>query len=174
MKDELREKMTGAVSEFRLPRYKEITNVGLYLEQTVKFINAYLAPLGQPEITGSMVSNYVKKKLVANPQRKQYNADHIASLLFIAVMKAAVSLEDIRMMLEIQRLHFGVPTAYDYFCGEFETLLARAFRGGQAAGDGEEPLSDAQDLLRNMVVAVVQKIFLDRYLAAFRETETGE
>ncbi len=42
-----------------LPRYHEITNVGLYLEQTAKFVNQYLKELNQPELTNSMISNYV-------------------------------------------------------------------------------------------------------------------
>ena len=56
--------------QFRLPGYQEIPNVGLYLEQTVKYLNEFLVPLGA-EITPSMVSNYVKKGLVSNPVRKQ-------------------------------------------------------------------------------------------------------
>ena len=31
--------MTAAIRSFRLPRYEEIPNVGLYLEQTTKYIS---------------------------------------------------------------------------------------------------------------------------------------
>ena len=65
-------KKKKAITNFHLPRFHEITNVGLYLEQTVKFINNYLKPLGEAEITGSMASNYVKHKLLQNPIKKQY------------------------------------------------------------------------------------------------------
>ena len=44
----------NAVEKFRLPRYSEIPSVGLYLEQTTKYINSLLSPLGF-EITGSMI-----------------------------------------------------------------------------------------------------------------------
>ena len=56
---------------FRLPRYGELPDVGLYLEQTTKYINHYLKPLGCIEITGSMIRNYVKMGLVTNPVKKQ-------------------------------------------------------------------------------------------------------
>ena len=75
--------MPVSIENFRLPRYREIPDVGLYLDQTVKYINPFLAPLGFPEITASMISNYVKKGYIASPVRKQYNADQIACLFFI-------------------------------------------------------------------------------------------
>lgn len=62
--------MIAQISEFRMPRYREIPDVGLYLDQTVKYMNRYLAPLGCMEITTSMVSNYVKKGYISNPVRK--------------------------------------------------------------------------------------------------------
>ena len=67
--------MKKSISDFRLPRYDEIANVGLYLEQVVKYINIYLEPLGKVEITASMISNYVKQKLIDAPLKKQYFAE---------------------------------------------------------------------------------------------------
>ena len=58
--------MPACIEQFRLPRYREIPDVGLYLDQTVKYVNRYLAPLGCMEITSSMVSNYVKKSVFCN------------------------------------------------------------------------------------------------------------
>ena len=51
--------MIEDINGFRLPRYTQIPDVGLYLEQVVRYVNAHLAPLGEPELTSSMVSNYV-------------------------------------------------------------------------------------------------------------------
>ena len=52
--------MPAMIKTFRLPRFREIPDMGLYLDQTVKYINRFLEPLGGMEITSSMVSNYVK------------------------------------------------------------------------------------------------------------------
>ena len=49
--------MIENIEGFRLPRYEQIPNVGLYLEQVVRYVNAHLAPLGESELTSSMVSN---------------------------------------------------------------------------------------------------------------------
>ena len=91
----MKERLAGSLRDFRLPRYAELMNVGLYLEQTSEYINSFLKPLGCVEVTGSMIRNYVKKGLVANPVKKRYGADQIAHLLCIAVLKQVLSLENI-------------------------------------------------------------------------------
>ena len=66
----MQNRITADIAAFRLPRYAQIPEVGLYLEQVVRYINARLAPLGEPELTGSMVSNYVKKGIISHPVKK--------------------------------------------------------------------------------------------------------
>ena len=119
--------MIEAIEGFRLPRYTQIPDVGLYLEQVVRYVNTHLAPLGEPELTSSMVSNYVKQGLISSPIKKSYTAEHLARLLFIAVVKPIVPLEGLRMMFSIQGDNYTLPTAYDYFCDEFENMLGAAF-----------------------------------------------
>ena len=158
-----------ASSSFRLPRYAQIPEVGLYLEQVVRYINARLAPLGEPELTGSMVSNYVKQKLVPAPQKKLYTAEHLARLLFIAVVKPVVPLEGLRLMFSIQEECYPLQTAYDYFCDEFENMLGAAFGVAPAVEGLGETESDAKDLLRSTISATVNKVCLDRYLEEYRK-----
>lgn len=67
--------MREDISGFRLPRYEQIPDVGLYLEQTVRYVNSFLAPLGEVELTASMASNYVKHKLLPAPRKKLYSAE---------------------------------------------------------------------------------------------------
>ena len=56
--------MAESIRDVRLPRYEEIPNVGLYLEQVTKYIEEYLAPIENLTITASMISNYVKQKIM--------------------------------------------------------------------------------------------------------------
>ena len=53
--------MSVTINEFRMPRYQELPDMGLYLDQVVRYVNNSLEALGCQEITASMVSNYVKK-----------------------------------------------------------------------------------------------------------------
>lgn len=64
MENRTKEEIRSSVTDFSLPRYNDIPNVGLYLEQVVKYISEYLEPLGNFSLTFSMVSNYVKKGLL--------------------------------------------------------------------------------------------------------------
>ena len=107
MEHTMKTSLAESVRDFSLPRYEQLPNVGLYLEQTTKYITDCLAPLTQAAITGSMVSNYVKQKLVPNPVRKEYSRDHLVLLLFIAIVKNVLSLEDIRLLLQAKDLFIG-------------------------------------------------------------------
>ena len=77
MDNNLQSKMAADIAPFRLPRYAQIPDIGLYLEQVVRYVNAYLAPLGEPELSPSMVSNYVKQRLIPAPQKKVYTSSHV-------------------------------------------------------------------------------------------------
>lgn len=164
----LKEKMSESISEFSLPRYDEINNVGLYLEQVAEYINFYLSPLGEAEITVSMISNYVKQKIVDAPLKKQYYNTQIAQLIFVSVIKLTAALEDIRLMFDVQRATYDIKTAYDYFCDEFENTLKYAFgvtKNIKKCGITE---SGAKDLLHNGINSVVTKIYFDKYMTALR------
>ena len=115
--------MREDISGFRLPRYEQIPDVGLYLEQTVRYVNSFLAPLGEVELTASMASNYVKHKLLPAPRKKLYSAEQLARLMFIAAVKPVVPLDGLRLMFSIQAENYEIQTAYDYFCDEFENML---------------------------------------------------
>ena len=97
--------------------------MGLYLEQVTKYINGFLVPIGCAEITSSMVSNYVKKRVIEPPVKKQYYADQIGYLFFISIAKNVLSMKNISDMFIIQKKTYDSATAYNYFCSEFENML---------------------------------------------------
>ena len=49
------------IRNFRLPRYQEIPDVGLYLEQTTKYIAGFLDPVLEGSLTSSMINNQIIK-----------------------------------------------------------------------------------------------------------------
>ena len=181
MKQQIREKIALDIAEFHLPRYEDIPNVGLYLEQTVNYICEYLRPVQESAITGSMISNYVKKKLVDNPVRKKYDREQIATIIFIAVTKSVLSLDNIRVLLNIRRERYELKTAYDYFC----SVLERSIRGVFGLSDEadlfiSEPCADHPDdessdtkeevdILQNTIIAVTYKLYLDQWIHSYAE-----
>lgn len=163
--------MTACIEQFRLPRYREIPDVGLYLDQTVKYVNRYLAPLGCMEITSSMVSNYVKKGYISNPVRKQYDADQIAYLFFISVAKSVLSMENIARLFDMQKKAYTSEVAYDFFCMELENMLQYTFGMKKMLDEigTPEDHSEAKTMLRSTIIAVTHII----YLSSRFETEAA-
>ena len=163
-------RIAQSLQDFRLPRYQEIPDVGLYLEQAAKYIGGCVSPLGDMALTSSMISNYVKKGLIASPMKKQYGRDQIAYLIFIAICKSVLSLDALDAFLQIQRQTYPLQKAYDYFVREFESLLMFTFELTDTADMFPETSSDGKRLLYTCIIAAVQKVYLEKYLEAL----TGE
>ena len=85
--DSIHQLAAASIENFRLPKYSEIPDVGLFLEQTTKYISQCLAPLGCVSLTSSMISNYVKMHLIESPVKRQYSREQIAYLIVIAIAK---------------------------------------------------------------------------------------
>ena len=170
----VKEEILEAVRVYHLPRYHEIPEVGLYLNQVAKYINDYLEPFTDMGITESMISNYVKKRLVSNPVKKQYSREQVAYLLVIAVVKSILSLENVGHLLQLQKATYTSETAYNYFCEEFENILRYVFGITDEMVQIGEESSDAKALFRNIIVTVSHKIYLDQcFLELGSERETS-
>lgn len=170
METELRRQMAESIRGFRLPRYAEIPTVGLYLEQTIKYINGFLAPLGCLELTGSMVSNYVKKGLIPAPVKKQYYPEQISYLFFVAIAKNLMSMENIDLLISIQRNSYTLPVAYDYMCRELENMLAFFFGLKDTVEDIGITESDEKTLLRGLISSAANVIYLHSYFEQVRKS----
>jgi hypothetical protein len=165
--------MPAYIEEFRMPRYREIPDVGLYLDQTVKYVNRYLAPLGCMEITSSMVSNYVKKGYITNPVKKQYDAEQIAYLFFISVAKSVLSMDNIARLFEMQRRMYNAETAYDFFCEELENMLQFTFGLKDHVDEVGTPedKSETKTMLRSTISAVTHIIYLSNRFETMKVAE---
>ncbi len=159
------------VGDFRFPRYDELPNVGLYLEQVTKYINGCLKPLGCPEITPSMVSNYVKKGVIPAPVKKQYYVEQIAYLIFISVAKSAASIENLSQLFRIQRDTYDSKTAYDYFCSEFENMLRYICGIQDTAYHIGVTHTETKNMFRSLIIASTHILFIQN---CFAEINTPE
>ena len=164
----MKRRMAESIRGLRLPRYAEIPTVGLYLEQTIKYINSYLAPLGCLELTGSMVSNYVKKGLIPAPVKKQYFPEQISYLFFVALAKNLTSMENIDLLISVQRATYTLPVAYDYMCGELENMLFYFFGLKDSPEELGETESDEKNLLRGLIMSAANVIYLNNYIEYLR------
>ncbi len=92
------------VIDFTLPSFKELPGIDLYMEQVLTYINQSLecvSPDGEKMLTSFMVNNYVKAKMVAEPQKKKYSKVQIGYLLAITLCKTTISMADMSLLLEL-------------------------------------------------------------------------
>lgn len=153
--------LTDSMRGFHLPRYAELPDMGLYLEQTTKYINQCLKPLGCAELTSSMIRNYVKQGLVINPVHKQYYADQIAHLICITLLKQVTPLEYIDKLFSRQRKVYTDQVAYDYFCTELENILYFRFDLKDSVENIGLTSSIEKEMLRSAITAVSHVIYLN-------------
>ena len=165
---EIKKKVAEQMKTFRLPRYHELPDVGLYLEQVVRYVNRYII-MEENELTPSMVSNYVKQKLIPGPVKKSYTADSIAYLLFMAYTKTVIPLGDIRFMMGVQKETYDLQVAYDYFCAEFENLIQYVYGIKEKEDEIGYDDTEQKELLRSALLSVTYKIYLEQYVKFLRE-----
>lgn len=163
------EKIARSLAGLHLPRYQDLPQMGLYLEQTATYINEALAPLENVHLTSSMVSNYVKHGLIASPKKKLYSRQQIAELTFIAVSKNVLSLADLREALKLQRSSYDTETAYNYMVDELENVLAYVFGFKAELADVGHEHGEYKTMLRNVIMTVSYKVYLDKYFAQFTD-----
>ena len=91
------------IGGFKLPRFHELPDVGLYMDQVVSIIDKYFKVLDRdddkPIITSSMINNYVKLGIIPPPVRKRYGADHLAYLIMICLLKQVLSMSEITQLI---------------------------------------------------------------------------
>ena len=119
------------LANYKLPRYNEISDFGIYMEQLIYFLdkhlNEFLIPGEEKYLTPSMINNYVQKKVIDAPVKKKYNKVHIAHLLVIRILKQILPIPDIANLINIALKEYPIDIAYDYFCRELETALNATF-----------------------------------------------
>lgn len=174
MRNNIDRDLSVFMDDFYLPRYDEIPDVGLYLEQTVKYINSYFKSFPEMELTGSMVSNYVKKGLISNAVKKQYHREQIAQLFFVTVSKPAISIDNLALMLSVQKSTYETSVAYEYMRLELMNLLEYVFGKKEAPDKVGIENTEQKHLLRTAITAVAHKMYLEKYMAVLLEARQQE
>lgn len=98
-----------------LPKWTELPNFDLYMDQVLLLINETLQPLGVDPVTAAMINNYVKHKVILSPIKKKYQIMQLADIIVISLLKPSYPLDKIRQGID-QVTATGYPKrAYDSF-----------------------------------------------------------
>ncbi len=137
------ERTFAALKSQKLPRWAELPDLDLYMDQVLSLAGRYLSPLPGFDgkgLTASMVNNYVKQGVLPAPVKKKYSRSHLARLLMICVLKPVLPIPSIQRVLALSLSTQTEECFYDRFCSQFEesgrAAAAACFADG-AADSGE-------------------------------------
>lgn len=154
-----------ADQSFRLPAYQELPEMGLYLKQVVTYLQTCLAPFDNVKVTSSMVSNYVKHRLVKRPDHKLYSREQIAQLLFIVIAKNVLDQDNLRKAIQIQEETYSTEVAYNYFAAELANVVAYVFGNQKGLKEVGHDHTKQKTMLRNVIMAFAYRAYLYNYFA---------
>lgn len=114
---------------FHCPRWEELPDLGLYMDQVLIVVEGALRPLFPNDpvvLTSTMVNNYVKQQVLTPSEKKKYRREHLAALITITILKRVLSVAEIKVVLE--RLAQGMEPSegYNMFCAQLECRLCAA------------------------------------------------
>ena len=105
---------------YRLPKWEDIPDIGLYMEQVLALLKQYLDYL-PPElkdeqfITAATINNYVNKKFMPKPYKKRYYRIHIAYMIMICTLKHSMSISMLQKLIPNNISEEEVKRIYDSY-----------------------------------------------------------
>ena len=105
-------------SNFSYPKWEDIPNIDLYLDQILLYVNQVCAPISPDKdkgLTASMVNNYVKHGYLTKPDKKKYQRKQIARLIAITTLKSVFSIQEIAQTLNTLQTQASSDQLYDAF-----------------------------------------------------------
>ena len=156
------------IKKFHIPRWSEIPNIDLYIDQVVSFLNDNLQNYIKNEeenknkdvVTKTMINNYVKNGLITSPVSKKYNKSHIAHLFVIFILKQIYSIDEIKQLIDLALKTSPIDQSYNRFCTELEKAIKMTFTGENYINNNR--LSQEQYLLRNAVQSFANKLYVQK------------
>lgn len=165
-----------SIENFHIPRWNELPNIDLYLDQVVNLINSTLSPYiflnndrkdeNIQVLTKTMINNYVKNNLIEAPEKKLYSKIQLAKLFVICILKQVYSMQDISTLISLALEKNSAEDKYNIFCDLFEKCLSCTFK----QEDFIDTNADNSSLLKYVLLSCSYKIYVQNI--TFKEKTT--
>ncbi|WP_229564691.1 DUF1836 domain-containing protein [Pediococcus pentosaceus] len=106
-------------AKMSLPKWDELPNSELHLDQVIDLANNYLRPLEVDLLTPTMMHNYLKQAVIIRPQGKLYGRMQLAAVIIIGCLKSILSLDEIKRGFEAELKLTSSRRAYNNFVNAF-------------------------------------------------------
>ena len=161
----------SGLATYHIPRYDELPDLPLYMDQVVVLMERYLAPLAPGEekpVTPAMINNYVKQGVIPPPVNKKYEKRHLAYLVVVCVLKQVLSISEIREMIATETQDGEIYSLYDGFCADQEDAFHAA---AEIMQESVGQMSDEKLALQLAMSACAQRISVAQLM---KETTSPE
>lgn len=154
------------LNNYRLPAWKELPDIGLYMDQVIALLGQYLdfIPVEDQQnkpVTPTTINNYVRLKVMPAPEKRKYYRIHIAYLIMIFTLKQGISINGIQQILPAGADEKEVKAFYTSYVerlqkiGNFFTAQTR---------DAHQDLLDAQDTEEGAIEnVIIQSILMSGF-----------
>ncbi len=165
------------MASIHVSRYSELPRLDLYLDQLLTLVQeelSFMSVPGETVLTGSMVNNYVKLKLIPAPEKKRYSRDHVAYLVFVCSLKRVFSIAQVQQLIGLGReADVDLEQSYDEMCRALEEAMAARFSMAapvpvavHLADKAGAPVSpEVSDLLQAALSALADKVYVEQLIA---------
>ena len=121
------------ISNFRLPDWNTIPDIGLYMEQVIVLLSQYLELISSFDdkstkdeeskvFTAAAINNYVRLKIMPAPIKKKYYRVHIAYLIMIFTLKQSISINVLREIIPAEMSSDEVEKTYNGYCQTYHKV----------------------------------------------------
>lgn len=178
MQNEKLDVWKAQISAFHFPRWEELPEVDLYMDQVVGYLNQKLSVFcGADEtetgqyITPTMINNYVKQKIIAAPVKKRYDRTCLSALIVLFCAKQVLSIGMTGTLIACCRWQEDPVCAYNRFCQIFEDVIHDTVSGTQnRMQTAKKSMED--DMLTATAIAFINKNYVEKLLSAARSNTT--
>lgn len=123
------------ISNFRLPNWDSIPDIGLYMEQVISLLVGYMGMMSAFDdkaknldnqengiFTSAAINNYVRLKIMPAPIKKKYYRIHIAYLIMIFTLKQSVSINVLKEIIPAGISDENVKQIYSDYCDTYHNV----------------------------------------------------
>lgn len=163
-------KSIETLEQFHLPRFRDLPEIELYMDQVIFTVEKYLSALKVGEkslLTPSMVNNYVKNGVIPPPEKKRYTRDHLAQIIIICTLKQTIELSDISVILKKGADRFGMEKAFDAFADLYEKNIKALVDDARAADTSDLGIDmEYKTIVDDAVLSGASRIIVEHALAS--------
>lgn len=132
---------------YRLPKWEEIPDFGLYMDQVITLLTQHLDYLpredkGDSLVTPTAINNYVRLKIMPAPEKKRYRRVHLAYLLMICTLKQTMTIAQIQKIIPVGLDEQAVKSLYSNYVARHASMGRNFIEMVRA---GARPVLDADN-----------------------------